>query len=86
MPRRAAPIHIRVNGPGGWYYVEWHLREAWAPILFHDHERAEAESSAYRPWPPSRSRPPPSASAEAVAAMTSCRLPALATSCATSQP
>jgi hypothetical protein len=21
------------------YYVEWHLREAWAPILFHDHDR-----------------------------------------------
>jgi len=25
------------------YYVEWHLREAWAPILFHDHQRVEAE-------------------------------------------
>jgi hypothetical protein len=24
------------------YYVEWHLREAWAPILFHDHDRQAA--------------------------------------------
>ena len=24
------------------YYVEWHLREAWAPILFHDHDREAA--------------------------------------------
>jgi Transposase DDE domain len=25
------------------YYVEWHLRDAWKPILFHDHDRAVAE-------------------------------------------
>jgi hypothetical protein len=31
------------------YYVEWHLREAWAPILFHDHDRAAAEQQ--RPSP-----------------------------------
>ena len=31
------------------YYVEWHLREAWAPILFHDHERAEAEKERVSP-------------------------------------
>jgi hypothetical protein len=31
------------------YYVEWHLREAWAPILFHDHERAEAEKERASP-------------------------------------
>jgi hypothetical protein len=31
------------------YYVEWHLREAWAPILFHDHERAEAEKQRASP-------------------------------------
>ena len=24
------------------YYVEWHLREAWSPILFQDHDRAAA--------------------------------------------
>ena len=24
------------------YYVEWHLRRAWAPILFQDEERTEA--------------------------------------------
>jgi hypothetical protein len=26
------------------YYVEWHMREALAPVLFDDHERAEAEA------------------------------------------
>ena len=31
------------------YYVEWHLREAWAPILFHDHERAKAEKERVSP-------------------------------------
>src|SRR5689334_8703396 len=31
------------------YYIEWHLREAWAPILFHDHERAEAEKERASP-------------------------------------
>jgi hypothetical protein len=31
------------------YYVEWHLREAWAPILFHHHDRAAAEQQ--RPSP-----------------------------------
>ena len=31
------------------YYVEWHLREAWAPILFHDHERAQAEKERASP-------------------------------------
>ena len=24
------------------YYIEWHLREAWGPILFHDHDRKAA--------------------------------------------
>ena len=27
------------------YYVEWHLRAAWAPILFHDHDRAAAQQA-----------------------------------------
>ena len=31
------------------YYVEWHMREAWAPILFHDHERAAAEQARISP-------------------------------------
>jgi hypothetical protein len=31
------------------YYVEWHLREAWGPILFHDHDRAEAEKERASP-------------------------------------
>jgi len=31
------------------YYVEWHLREAWAPILFHDHDRAAAEQTRISP-------------------------------------
>jgi hypothetical protein len=31
------------------YYVEWHLREAWAPILFHDHDAAAAEQERTSP-------------------------------------
>jgi hypothetical protein len=31
------------------YYVEWHLREAWSPILFHDHDRAAAEQQRSSP-------------------------------------
>jgi hypothetical protein len=31
------------------YYVEWHLREAWAPILFQDHDRAAAEAARASP-------------------------------------
>ena len=31
------------------YYVEWHLREAWAPILFHDHDRVTAEQERASP-------------------------------------
>ena len=27
------------------YYVEWHLRRAWAPLLFDDEDRAGAEAS-----------------------------------------
>jgi len=27
------------------YYVEWQLREAWAPILFHDHDREAAQQA-----------------------------------------
>jgi hypothetical protein len=31
------------------YCVEWHLREAWAPILFQDHDRAAAEAGRASP-------------------------------------
>jgi hypothetical protein len=31
------------------YYVEWHLRQAWAPILFDDHDRAAAEAARASP-------------------------------------
>jgi hypothetical protein len=34
------------------YYVEWHLREAWAPILFHDHDRAAAQQARISPVAP----------------------------------
>jgi hypothetical protein len=34
------------------YYVEWHLREAWAPILFHDHDRAAAQRLRVSPVAP----------------------------------
>jgi hypothetical protein len=31
------------------YYVEWHLREAWAPLLFHEHDAAGAEAERISP-------------------------------------
>jgi Transposase DDE domain len=31
------------------YYVEWHLREAWAPLLFQEHDRAAAEAERTSP-------------------------------------
>jgi len=31
------------------YYVEWHLREAWAPLLFHEHDAAGAEAERSSP-------------------------------------
>ena len=31
------------------YYVEWHLRQAWAPILFDDHDRTAAEAERSSP-------------------------------------
>jgi hypothetical protein len=31
------------------YYVEWHLRQAWAPLLFDDHDRAAAEAARASP-------------------------------------
>ena len=34
------------------YYVEWHLREAWTPILFHDHDRATAQQARISPVAP----------------------------------
>ena len=41
------------------YHLEWHLRQALAPMLFDDHDRAAAEAGRASPWPrPSRRRPP----------------------------
>ncbi len=31
------------------YYVEWHLRAAWAPILFHEHDRDAAQQERASP-------------------------------------
>jgi len=39
------------------YYVEWHLREAWAPILFHDHDRVTAEQERASPIAPVQPSP-----------------------------
>ena len=27
------------------YYVEWHMREKWAPLLFDDHDKASAQAA-----------------------------------------
>jgi hypothetical protein len=43
------------------YYVEWHLREAWAPILFHEHDRAAAETERISPVAAAAPSPSPAA-------------------------
>ena len=47
-PRVRAHVFLCMLG----YYVEWHLREAWAPILFHDHDRAAAQQARISPVAP----------------------------------
>jgi hypothetical protein len=44
-PRVRAHVFLCMLG----YYVEWHLREAWAPILFHDHDRTAAQQERASP-------------------------------------
>jgi hypothetical protein len=44
-PRVRAHVFLCMLG----YYVEWHLREAWRPILFHDHDRAAAQQERASP-------------------------------------
>jgi hypothetical protein len=39
------------------YYVEWHMRQALAPILFDDHDRAAAEASRASPVAKAQSSP-----------------------------
>ena len=47
-PRVRAHVFLCMLG----YYVEWHLREAWTPILFHDHDRATAQHERASPVAP----------------------------------
>jgi hypothetical protein len=47
-PRVRAHVFLCMLG----YYVEWHLREAWKPILFHDHDRAAAQQARISPAAP----------------------------------
>jgi len=44
-PRVRAHVFLCMLG----YYVEWHLRDAWAPILFADHDRAAAQEQRVSP-------------------------------------
>jgi hypothetical protein len=47
-PRVRAHVFLCMLG----YYAEWHLREAWRPILFHDHDRAAAQLARISPVAP----------------------------------
>jgi Transposase DDE domain len=51
------------------YYVQWHLRQALAPLLFDDHDRAGA--AAARPSPVAAARVSPAAAAKAASRRTS---------------
>lgn len=56
------------------YYVEWHLRQAWAPLLFEDDDPAGA--AAERTSPVAPARPSPRARAKAATKRTADGLPA----------
>ncbi|MCP4330526.1 MAG: IS1634 family transposase, partial [Alphaproteobacteria bacterium] len=55
------------------YHVEWHMRQALAPILFADHDRAAAE--AHRPSPVAKAKPSPAARRKAASKRTDDGLP-----------
>jgi transposase len=40
------------------YYVEWHLRQAWAPILFDDHDKVAGEALRKNVVAPAQRSPP----------------------------
>ena len=55
------------------YHLEWHLRQALAPLLFDDHDRAGAE--AQRASPVARAEPSPAARRKATTKRTADGLP-----------
>ncbi len=55
------------------YYLEWHMRQALAPILFEDHDRAAGE--ALRPSPVAKAQPSPAAKRKAKTKRTDDGLP-----------
>jgi hypothetical protein len=55
------------------YHLEWHMRQALAPILFDDHDRAAGE--ALRPSPVAKAKPSPAAKRKAKTKRTDDGLP-----------
>jgi Transposase DDE domain len=55
------------------YYLEWHMRQALAPMLFDDHDRAVGE--ALRPSPVAKAQPSPAAKRKAKTKRTAEGLP-----------
>ena len=53
------------------YHLEWHMRQALAPMLFDDHDRVAAE--ALRSSPVAKARPSPAAKRKAKIGRASCR-------------
>ena len=56
------------------YHLEWHLRQALAPLLFDDHDRAGAAKQ--RPSPVAKAAPSPAAKRKATTRRTADGLPA----------
>ena len=73
-PRVRAHVFLCMLGDD----VEWHLREAWAPIPFHDHNRAAAQQERASPVAAAEISDAASESADVGAAMTACPSPASA--------
>jgi hypothetical protein len=55
------------------YYLEWHMRQALAPMLFDDHDRPAGE--ALRPSPVAKAQPSPAARRKAKTKRTDDGLP-----------
>jgi hypothetical protein len=55
------------------YYLEWHMRQALAPLLFDDHDRAAAEAA--RASPVAKAKPSPAARRKALTKRTDDGLP-----------
>jgi hypothetical protein len=68
------------------YYVEWHLREVWAPSLFQDHDRVAAQRARISPVAAAQISEAARRKRNSLAAKMECRSPASLACSITSSP